>query len=67
MKGEKYRMQEKKRSRRPRFRLGLALFLSLAAVLITFFAYMLNTTLDEVLVRERGEGVIITHTESENK
>ena len=67
MKGERQRMPEKKKSRRPRFRLGLALFISAVAVVITFFAYMLNTTLEEVLVKERGEGVIITHTESENQ
>lgn len=56
-----------KKTRRPRFRIGLAIVISLFAVLITFLAYMLNTTLDEVLVRERGEGVIITHTESERQ
>ena len=67
MKGERQRMPEQKKSRRPRFRLGLALFISAVAVVITFFAYMLNTTLEEVLVKERGEGVIITHTESENQ
>ena len=56
-----------KKSRRPRFRIGLALVISLFAVLITFLAYMLSTTLDEVLIKERGEGVIITHMESETR
>ncbi len=53
-----------KKSRRPRFRIGLALVISFIAILVTFLAYMLNTTLEEVLISERGEGVIITHTES---
>ena len=57
-------MPEKK-NKRPRFRLGAALVISLIAIIVTFFAYMLNTTLEDVLARERGEGVIITHTESE--
>ncbi|MCR5121238.1 MAG: hypothetical protein K6B74_02330 [Ruminococcus sp.] len=55
----------RKKNKRPKYRLGSALIISLIAVIVTFFAYMLNTTLEDVLARERGEGVIITHTESE--
>ncbi len=46
-------------------KLKLVAVFSVMVLLITFFSYMLSTTLEEVLADERGEGVIITHTESE--
>ncbi|CDA72299.1 putative uncharacterized protein [Ruminococcus sp. CAG:579] len=57
-------MAQKKR--KGGFRIDIILIFSVMVLLITFFAYMLNTSLEDVLTKQRGEGVVITHTESEN-
>ncbi|MCD8095677.1 MAG: hypothetical protein LUE12_06060 [Ruminococcus sp.] len=55
----------KKKKRKGALRVDIIGIVSLLILLITFFSYMLNTTLEDVLDKQRGEGVIITHTESE--
>ncbi len=50
---------------RHRIRLWIVLLIAAAAMLVTFCVYMSETTLEDVLEKERGEGVIITHTDSE--
>lgn len=54
-----------KKKRKGGLRVDIIGIVSLLILLITFFAYMLNTSLEDVLAEEKGEGVIITHTESE--
>lgn len=54
-----------KKKRRGGLRVDIIAIFSVMVLLITFFAYMLNTSLEDVLAQERGEDVIITHTESE--
>jgi hypothetical protein len=54
----------KKKKRRGGLRVDIIAVVSLMILLITFFAYILNTSLEDVLADERGENVIITHTES---
>lgn len=49
--------EEKKR---PKFRIGLLLIASFIVLAATFTAYMLNTSLEDTLVSERGQN-IITH------
>ena len=48
-----------------RMRLWMVLLIACGIMLVTFCVYMSETTLEDVLTKERGEGVIITHTESE--
>lgn len=55
------------KKRKDRLRIDIILIVSVMILLATFFAYMLDTTLEEVLEDERGSGVIITHTESADK
>ncbi|MBR1422487.1 MAG: hypothetical protein IJ571_03485 [Ruminococcus sp.] len=43
-----------------RFRLGLVLLISFVILAVSFCAYMMNTTLEEVLESETGSSVI-TH------
>lgn len=57
-------MAEKKKKRRRGLRVDIIALVSVLILLVTFFAYMLNTTLEDVLERERGSGVIITHTDN---
>ena len=52
------------KKRKDRLRIDIVLIVSVLILLVTFFAYMLDTPLEEVLEEERGSGVIITHTES---
>lgn len=54
-----------KKKRKGGLRVDIIAIFSLTVLLITFFAYMLNTSLEDVLEKERGENVIITHTESD--
>lgn len=54
-----------KKKRRGGLRVDIIAIFSVMVLLITFFAYMLNTSLEDVLAQERGEDVIITHTELE--
>lgn len=56
-------MSEKKKKRRRGLRIDIIALVSILILLITFFAYMLNTTLEDVLEKERGSSVIITHTD----
>lgn len=56
-----------KKKRRERMRLDIAIGLGLLVMVVTFLAYMLDTSLEDVLERERGEGAIITHTVSQDK
>lgn len=53
-----------KKKRKGRLRTDIIVIVSLMVMLITFFSYMLNTSLEDVLADQRGEGVIITHTSS---
>lgn len=46
--------------KRPKFRWGILLIISVIVLAVTFAAYMMNTTLEETLIRERGSS-IITH------
>lgn len=54
----------KKNKKSGRLRVDIIVIVALMVLLITFFSYMLNTSLEDVLADERGEGVIITHTSS---
>lgn len=58
-------MAEKKKKRRNRLRVEIILLVWAVVLLLTFVAYMASTSLEDVLERERGEGVIITHSTSE--
>ena len=49
-----------------RMRLWIVLLIACGIMLITFCVYMSETTLEDVLAKERGDGVIITHTESDS-
>jgi hypothetical protein len=55
-----------KKKRKGGLRVDIIVIVSLLILIVTFFAYMLNTSLEDVLDSQRGENVIITHTESEN-
>lgn len=57
----------KKKKRSGRLRVDIIIIVSVMILLITFFSYMLNTSLEDVLADQRGEGVIITHTSSADK
>lgn len=46
--------------KRPRFHWGIILILSFLVLAVTFAAYMVNTSLEETLVKERSTS-IITH------
>ncbi|MBR4554382.1 MAG: hypothetical protein IKO27_02180 [Ruminococcus sp.] len=52
--------EEKKVRKRPKYRLGILIILSILIMGVTFAAYMLNTDLEETLISERGTD-IITH------
>lgn len=54
----------KKTKRSGRLRLDIIVIVSIVILLVTFFSYMLNTSLEDVLADQRGEGTIITHTSS---
>ncbi len=54
-----------KKKRKGGLRIDIIAIVSVMILLITFFAYMLSTPLEEVLEQERGKDVIITHTESQ--
>ncbi len=51
---------EKKEKRKGRFRLDIALIISFFILLISFSAYMINTTLEDVL-KEESDTPIVTH------
>lgn len=55
-------MAKKEPPKRPKFRIGILLFLSFLVLGATFAAYMINSTLEDTLIEERGQS-IITHTE----
>ena len=57
----------KGRKNKHRMRLWIVLLTAAAAMLVTFCVYMSETTLEDVLEKERGEGVVITHTDSEDQ
>ncbi len=57
----------KKKKRSGRLRVDIIVVVSIIVLLVTFFSYMLNTSLEDVLADQRGEGVIITHTSSADK
>jgi len=50
------------KQKRMKYRFGLLLVISVIALLVAFGAYMMSTTLEEVLYDERGTQVI-THTD----
>ena len=53
------KMQKQKRMK---YRLGLLLIISFVIMLMSFLAYMTNTSLEEVLYDERGVQVV-THSD----
>ncbi|MCR5141268.1 MAG: hypothetical protein K6C68_01875 [Ruminococcus sp.] len=57
----------KKAKRSGRLRIDIIVVVSIVILLVTFFSYMLNTSLEDVLAEQRGEGVIITHTDSKSE
>lgn len=57
----------KKTKRSGRLRIDIIVVVSIVILLVTFFSYMLNTSLEDVLAEQRGEGVIITHTDSKGE
>ena len=61
------RSMGKKKKRSGRLRVDIIIIVSVMILLITFFSYMLNTSLEDVLAEQRGEGVVITHTSSADK
>ena len=48
------------KKRKPKYRLGLLIIASLIVLAVTFAAYMVNTSLEETLIDERGTA-IVTH------
>lgn len=52
--------ENKKAKKKNRFRLDIALILGFFVMLISFCAYMLNTSLEDVLEEEYGTS-IVTH------
>ena len=52
--------EDTKKRRKPKYRLGLLIIASLIVLGVTFAAYMVNTSLEETLVDERGTA-IVTH------
>ncbi|MBR6873393.1 MAG: hypothetical protein IKN17_07825 [Ruminococcus sp.] len=46
--------------KKPKYRLGLLIIASLIVLGVTFAAYMINTTLEDTLISERGKSVV-TH------
>ncbi|ADU22368.1 hypothetical protein [Ruminococcus albus] len=56
-------MKEKKKRR---FRLDIAILIGLLAMFISYGAYMVNTSLEEVLEKEYGAPVV-THDSSSEK
>ena len=59
-------MMSKTKQKRMRFRLGLLILLSIIAMLIAFCAYMMSTSLEEVLYDERGVQVV-THDDDSSR
>lgn len=53
------------KKKRMKYRLGLLIAISFIALLIAFCAYMMSTSLEEVLYDERGTQVI-THSDDSN-
>ena len=49
-----------KTKRKPRYRIGLLIIASLIVLAVTFAAYMINTSLEDTLIDERGTA-IVTH------
>ncbi len=52
--------EEPKTKRKPKYRLGLLILASVLILGVTFAAYMINTSLEDTLIEERGEA-IVTH------
>lgn len=52
--------EAQKTKRKPKYRIGLLLIVSLLVLGVTFAAYMINTSLEDTLIDERGEP-IVTH------
>ena len=57
------KMQKKKRMK---YRLGLLVIISFLIMLMSFLAYMANTSLEEVLYDERGVQVV-THSDDSSE
>lgn len=54
------RKETSKPRRKPRYRLGLLIIASIIVLAVTFAAYMINTSLEDTLIDERG-AAIVTH------
>ena len=52
--------KDPKKKRKPKYRLGLLIIASLIVLGVTFAAYMVNTSLEETRMEERGTA-IVTH------
>ncbi len=49
----------KKKKRKGRYRFGIVLIMSLFILVISFCAYMTNTTLEEVLENKYPSGIVV--------
>ena len=54
------------KQKRMKYRLGLLIAVSFIALLLAFCAYMMSTTLEEVLYDERGVQVVTHSDDSSN-
>lgn len=59
-KGSKSRKGKTRKEKKKRFRLDIALIIAFFIMLASFSAYMINTTLEDVLTEEYG-APIVTH------
>lgn len=59
-KGSKSRKGKTRKEKKKRFRLDIALIIAFFILLASFSAYMINTTLEDVLTEEYG-APIVTH------
>ncbi|WP_294409363.1 hypothetical protein [uncultured Ruminococcus sp.] len=59
-KGSKSRKGKNRKEKKKRFRLDIALIIAFFILLASFSAYMINTTLEDVLTEEYG-APIVTH------
>ena len=49
----------RKKKRKGRYRLGIVIIMSFFILMISFFAYMTNTTLEEVLEKKYPDGIVV--------
>ena len=49
----------RKKKRKGRYRLGIVIILSIFILAVSFFAYMTNTTLEDVLENKYPDGIVV--------